>query len=392
MNLWQSAAGLVTVEILTADPTGTLSQLHLIGIPLQGVQIPDELTLHFTVKRTHLSHILTIVERRDEKYKIIGKKGIFWPLRALLHRPVLLAGVLLILSLTVFIPTRIFFFKVEGNTQIPTRQILDFASQCGINFGAERKVVRSEKVKNALLRAIPELEWVGINTSGCVVTISVRERQSVNTATESTGVSSIVAVRDGVVQEITVTSGSPTCKVGQAVKRGQVLISGYTDCGLTIRAERAKGEIYAETNRTLQLVLPQNHEQRDTIAVQTQKYSVIIGKKRINFYQDSGNLDTRCVKMYVEKYVTLPGGFQLPVAIVTEICISYELITPINSEQEIETLQSMAERYLQSSMVAGRILSKEESISQDEQMISLLGNYGCLEMIGKEQNEEIIGP
>lgn len=393
MDFWHSVNGLVALEILTADPTATLERLHLSGIPLRNVRVVDELTLQITVQRNYLKQINLILRRRAEKCKIVEKKGIYWSIQSLMKRPVLLTGVLFFLLLTAFIPARIFFFEVEGNSQIPTRQILEYASECGIKFGAERKSVRSEKVKNALLRSIPELEWVGINTSGCVVTISVRERQSVDNTVNDTGVSSIVAVRDGVIRELTVTSGSASCKPGQAVTAGQVLISGYTDCGLSIRAERAKGEILAETNHVLRFVLPENHEQRDGFLSQSKKYSLIIGKKRINFYQDSGNLDTRCVKMYSEKYLTLPGGFQLPVAIVTETCIFYDQCTPTATlEKETDVLSSFAERYLHSHMIAGRILSKEESVTNVDGVTLLEGNYGCLEMIGQEQSEEIIAP
>ncbi len=393
MDLWHSLSGMVSIEILSADPTATLAYLYSKEIPLQNVCVPDELTLLITVQRPYFKNVVSILDRRGEKWKMIGRRGLFWSFRAMLSRPVLIAGLGILILLTMVLPTRIFFFNVEGNQNIPSRRIIDLASQCGIQFGADRRAVRSEKVKNALLRAIPELEWVGINTSGCVVTISVRERNSVEKVIDNQGVSSIVAVRDGVISEVTVTAGSAACKPGQAVKAGQVLISGYTDCGLSIRAERAKGEIFATTNRELSLILPKNTAQRGEKISQTKNYFLIIGKKRINFFQDSGNLDTSCVKMYEEKYVTLPGGFQLPVAIVTETCISYDHSTDAATlEQERNILLSGAERYLRSHMLAGKILSREESVSQEDACIRMEGTYECLEMIGREQNEEIIAP
>ena len=390
MNFWHSLTGSVTVEVVTADPTATLTYLHSREIPLQNVSVPDELTLQITVQRPYMNAVLSIIEKRGEKSRILAHRGLFWTLRSMLSRPVLIGGLVILILLTTLLPTRMLFFCVEGNDHIPTRQILEIASQCGIRFGSARREVRSERVKNALLRAIPDLEWVGINTSGCVATISVRERNRVDETSEHKGVSSIVAACDGIIREITVTSGSTAFKVGQAVKAGQVLISGYTDCGLSIRAERAKGEILAETNRTLSLVMPQNDAQRGNLIRQSRKYSLIIGKKRINFYQDSGNLDTSCVKMYEENYVTLPGGFQLPIAIVTEICISYDQTAA--TEYDDIVLPSYAERYLRSHMVAGQILTKEETITQEDSVICLDGNYGCLEMIGREQSEEIILP
>ena len=280
-----------------------------------------------------------------------------------------------------------------GNQNVPEHLILEMASDCGLSFGTERREIRSEKVKNALLGAVPELEWVGINTAGCVATISVRERQSSENSQPPQGVCSIVAIRDGVVQEVTVTGGSAACKRGQAVRAGQVLISGYTDCGLSIRAERAKGEIYATTSHRLFFIMPQMQSQRGQIVSQKQKYSLIIGKNRINFYQDSGNSDVSCVKMYEENFVTLPGGFQLPVAIVTETWVEYEKCMPTGTtEESSQSLSMLAQAYLRGQMVAGTILSKDESFTEQDGILQLDGEYGCFEMIGRERNEEIIKP
>ena len=93
--------------------------------------------------------------------------------------------------------------------------------------------------------------------------------------------------------------------------------------------------------------------------------------------------------MYEEKYVTLPGGFVLPVGIATE----YNHCAPTGtSESPEETLRLAAERYLQSLMTAGKILTRDEQIQQENGCWYLEGSYVCLEMIGIEQNEEIIKP
>lgn len=384
--------GTVTVQIITADPTATLARLYHDWISLQNVRILDELTLEFTLNRTDLKKVLEIIKRRDEKYKIVARRGLYWKLKSAFQRPILVFGIGILILMTIFLPMRILFFEIEGNKMVPDKQILELADQCGIHFGAVRRDIRSEKVKNALLRAIPDLEWVGINTAGCVVTISVRERQNVENTDTNTGVSSIIAARDGIVQDITVTAGSAACKTGQAVKAGQLLISGYTDCGLSIRAQRAKGEIYALTEHNLSLVTPNPYMYRGHKTGESRKYSLIIGKKRINFSQDSGNLDASCVKIYEEKYVTLPGGFQLPVAIVIETIHSYDQITPTVSPEESEMiLRSYAMQYLRDHMVAGNILRCSETVMQNGVM-RLNGHYSCLEMIGREQFEEIITP
>ena len=393
MDLWQSFNGGVTVEVTSADISGMLSTLHERNIPVEHVRFLDDLRCTFFVQRQYIKAVKRITEKRGETMKIVAHNGLYWQIRFLMKRPVLLCGLACIILLTILIPTRIFFFQIEGNAAVPDKKILELAAQCGIEFGVSRQEIRSEKVKNQLLSSVPELEWVGINTAGCVATISVRERQSGDELAKSHGVSSIIATRDGVIRELTVTGGSAACKTGQAVKAGEVLISGYTDCGISIRAERAQGEVYAETHHEFSCVMPQSSVQRGEQVVEKRKTGIIIGKNRINFSQDSGILDTGCVKMYEENYVTLPGGFVLPIAFVTETCIYYENQESVAAgDLEETTLPQLAERYLSGQMVAGRILNSQVDISRQEDCLLLDGKYECLEMIGQERLEEIITP
>ena len=393
MDFWRWLNGVIQLKITSADTTALLNFLQEQGIVMEQVQFVDDLTLQLSIKRQDFRRLQKIVDKRGETLEIIHRSGIYWCIVSLKRRPVLVLGLALLVVLTVFLPTRIFFFQVEGNQNVPTKQILEVASGCGIYFGASRQQVRSEKVKNALLQAAPDLEWAGINTAGCVATISVRERQKVQEEPCPQGVSSIVAIRDGVVQELTVTSGSPVCKPGQAVRTGQVLISGYTDCGLTIRADRAQGEIFAETERNFMLVSPSQWVRKGVCVSERKKYSLIIGKNRINFYQGSGILGTSCDKMYEEKYVTLPGGFVLPVALVTETSCTYQQ-DPItaSAEAEQDRMAQLAKKYLQSQMIAGKILSQQNDFSVHNGLLCLSGDYHCYEMIGQERTEEIIKP
>ena len=394
MDFWRSIGGMVEVSVTSASNESLLRDINRAGIEVDNM-IPgnDELTISFQIRRTDLSRIKAIASRRGADLKVHKRIGLYWAVVGLLKRPALVAGMLFLLLAVTILPTRIFFFRVEGNENIPTNIILEKCESFGLSFGASRVHVRSEKVKNALLEAIPELKWAGINTSGCVATISVQERTETENILQTNGVSKIIATKDGVVTECTVTKGNAVCKPGQAVRQGQTLISGYTDCGISIRAEQAEGEVYAQTEVKLEAVFPDIACKKANATEQIKKYSLIIGKKRINLYKDSGISDTRCDKMYLEKYLTLPGGFQLPVAIVTEIWNEYTCEDIGVEAAEAESiLTEFSKEYVSSHMIAGKILDSDTVISAGDGFYSLSGYYICNEMIGLTQNEEIIKP
>ena len=268
---------------------------------------------------------------------------------------------------------------------------METAEQCGIRFGASRREVRSEKVKNKLLALIPELQWAGVNTAGCVAVISVNERSMADQKEPISGVSSIVAVRDGIIRECTVTKGNPLCKVGQAVKAGEILVSGYTDCGISIKVTQAEADILAQTQHILTAMTPTNVSARTQIREENTRYSIVFGKKLINFYNDSGISDATCVKMYDIAYLTLPGGFELPVALVKERLIYYNFKdVSLTDDESFDWMEDFSKSYIQQQMIAGQILQEQASMELDNGICRLRSQYQCLEMIGRIQHEGII--
>lgn len=379
----------MVVKVTTADLPGALGAMENSGITIYNAETIDPLTMRFTIRNHHFKQLLRLCQNRGEELDIIARNGLYWDVLGLLRRPILILGMMLLLFLSIWTPGRIFFVLVEGNESVPVNLIMEQAQLCGMDFGASRREVRSEKMKNALLQRLPQLQWAGVNTYGCVAVISVKEGQRQQPDKVPTGICSMIASVDGVIRQMTVTGGSAVCAVGQAVKAGQVLISGYTDCGICIRADSAEGEVYAETRRNLTAVFPLNYMHRGRQKDEKVNYSLIIGKKRINFYNNSGISGTECVRIYSEKYVTLPGGFSLPIAIAAERSIDYAWeIKPFEDPEAV--LQPWMEGYLLSHMIAGQILSRTQSIFCTEKFVRFSAVYGCYEMIGLLRPEECL--
>lgn len=386
-----SLRGMVRVRITCADVECILHKLISADIIIKNVDRNDIISVDLTIYKKNFHEVERIVDNEGGKIEILEKIGMLWHISVINKRPVLILGIAFYIVLAAFIPTRVFFVQIEGNRLVTDTQIMDMAQNAGIKFGTSRRSIRSEKVKNALLGAIPQLQWVGVNTRGCVATISVKERSTTEKTTEQKGISSIVAGRDGIVDTIVATRGNVVCKVGQAVKADQVLISGYTDCGISIKVSSAAGEVYARTSRDLNVISPLECTARGHVAKTETKFSLIFGKKQINLYKDSGISGSSCVKMYKRFVLTLPGGFQLPISVMQEMRTYYESQKDYSSEEEAYAIaKNFANRYLNGQMVAGEVLSSSDNAQVDENILEFHGEYICREMIGKYYEEEII--
>ncbi len=390
MDIWRSLGGVVTVKLTSGDLPRRMRELSEAGLRLERVRYENDLTVQFRMSRSGVKPLRQMTAGKGDILFIGGRRGVYWTLRALAGRKLLLAGLTLQLALMLYLPTRILFITVEGNRKVPAQLILEAAEDAGVGFGTARRAVRSEKVKNDLLSQLPELQWAGVNTYGCRAVITVREREEVPNAAAADQLGSIIAARDGYVLSATVTRGNGLCGPGQAVRAGEVLISGYTDCGLTIMATHAEGEILALTSRELEAVMPEKWDQRTEEGESHTRYSLILGKKRINFYKGSGILDATCVRMYTEYVLTLPGGYQLPVKLLRTTWTECETEQAAVEQGAAENaLCRFAGRYLRQQMVAGSICTREEAVELDSGVYRLRGRYACREMIGRFQEEKI---
>ena len=389
MGMYRSLSGAVRLKLTSADISGAVTGINVQGIPIENVTFLDELSVTFTVERKYVKRLKKFHQKRGERLNQTEGYGMFWSGVRFIHRPVVIFGILFVLLCGFYLPGRILFISVEGNEKLSDHRILEAAQSSGITFGASRRAVRSERVKNAMLADLPELQWAGVNTYGCRAVITVRERPLTPVEPNTAKAGSIVAARDGIVSSVTATKGSAVCRPGQAVKEGQVLISGYSDFGQVVTVTAAEGDVMGVTSRELKVYSPINCLQRGPQYRLSRKFSVRIGKKRINFFKGSGISSASCVKMYSEYVLKLPGGFELPVVLIEERISECVLdAAPVQLDAE-KHLSEFAQKYLKQQMIAGVIHNAVEQIDASDGTLQLVGKYICTEMIGRHQDEMI---
>ena len=371
MELWWRLRGWVRLQLTSADCAGRLRCISG-EMALRDISFPDELTAEFTVSADSGAALL---QRYGKELTVIGRGGIPVIAKGIWHWRRLAVFVLMLGILTAALPRRVWFIRVEGNESVPARLILERAADCGVHFGAKAGDVRSEQVKNKLLFGIPELRWAGVNTSGCTAVITVAERQPEEPAGEELP-GDLIARTDGVVTEVILHRGTALVKAGDAVSEGQLLVSGLTDLGICTRADRAEGEVWALTRRDFQVVLPRETVERRENRGVVRKFSLLIGKKSVNFSNDSGILHGTCVKMRTVNYLTLPGGFRLPAALVTDTYFLRE--TEQLPRGETDWLTEAAHRTVRKRLRGGSIL--QETFTQEGHLLTAV--FACREQIG----------
>lgn len=377
----------VNIQLICADLNMLVQELISAGIILDNIQYIDEITICFKTSIKHYKRLIEIVDNKKAEVISVDFLGFNLIKRSIKRRYVLCLGLILYCVLSLIISGRIFFIQVSGNDQVRAEEILQVVESNGLYFGAKRKKVNNESIKNALIAQLPELQWVGINTAGCVATINVTDRSNEMKKEENNEPSCVVANNEGIIRSTIVVKGTAMCKNGQAVSKGDILISGQSEIGGIIVISDAEGEVYADTNHELVVVGAKKSVQRTRMIDSERRAGIIFGKKLINFYGDSGILDSSCVKMYWEEFIRLPGGFYLPLKLYVEQVDQFE--TSDFSGAVFDWLVDAGKNYILSHSVSGSIITCEYMNSLTDSAVVCHMKCICNEMIGVNKKEEI---
>lgn len=387
MSRWTDLLlGAVVLEITGADIPGTLSRLNEGGIRIRDLHPVPPISIRLTLYPWQLARAQKLLSRRGDHVRVLRREGIL-PL-AKRHRSRLPLAICLafLTAFFLWLPSRVLFVEVEGTERIPAEEIRAAAEKAGLTFFCKGGEIRNEQLKNILLQEIPELQWAGVNFNGSVARVTVRERITEASPHRQEDISDVVASRDGIVVSISVLEGETRCRIGQAVRQGEMLVSGYIEHPYQPQYTHSHAEVYALTQHPVDAVHPAEALQKEPSGSLRHRYSLLIGRKRINLSGNSGIPTATCDKMYTQKYVTLPGGFRLPLGLCVETWIGYTVATvPVSSEAASSSLGAFARRDVTAQMLAGEILCGEETVEQDGENYILNVNYTCREMIARQR-------
>ena len=122
----------LTVEFTSANPEKTLEAIASSQISISHVVQHQELTYQIHIHRRDYRNLVKILRKQNTRLQIIHRRGLYWSFRKIFQQPVLVSTLLLMLILSIYLPSRILFIDVDGNQTIPKQQILSAAEACGI--------------------------------------------------------------------------------------------------------------------------------------------------------------------------------------------------------------------------------------------------------------------
>ncbi len=306
------------------------------------------------------------------------------------HRIGLMAGFVIVAVLMVYASMIVWRVQITGNERLHRQSIEELLAAYGIKTGRFIPFLSLDEAENKILLENPDIAWISLHLSGTTLHVELRETR--RGSEHEDGLSAnLVASTDGLIERIEALDGRVMVKVGDTIKKGDVLVSGlYDNSSHTLRMTAASGAIYARTVRDITVTVPFEYEKKVYLGRVFQEKTLIFFGNEIKVFTNTGKAEGTCDIIYYEKMLPLGESMEIPVGMRTRKYLEYTMTEARYTEEEAmneafrrlsATLRSLAEDT--------ELLRKDVSFEITDEAYILKCRLVCVENIAVRQKIEV---
>lgn len=244
-------------------------------------------------------------------------RGLYGSWKRLANKWAIVISLTLAVLLVILLSQLIWDIRVEGNTRITDAQVISSLKECGFEIGDLWLMTDKGRIETDFLKENDNVSWININRRGTVAYIKLIEREETEEK-ENIAVpkfSNILADSDCVIEEITVRRGTPMVKVGDVVKKGDILVAGVLSAesggGFCEADATVMGRISDRVSVKIDRIEEKNSYKEGKLAL----ISIKIFKISLNIFKLYGNLTKECDIIENEITYSLFGSYKLPLSV-----------------------------------------------------------------------------
>ena len=240
-------------------------------------------------------------------------QGIYGFICRIKYRWGLLLGLILTALLYAFSSRLVWDVRISGNERLTDYAIEEALSEYGLKIGAPWRSIDTSLVEAELLSQNGNIAWISLNRRGTVAYVEVIESENIGkNEPPSLQYSNIIADRDGVIEQINVESGVAVVKVGDVVRKGDILISGVVENESSVRFCRAVGSVVASSVATVTAEAAEKAVEKTLSRRRIAEARVVIFNFSVNIFKNYGNRENSCDIIRETRKFALFDRYKLP--------------------------------------------------------------------------------
>lgn len=382
--------GGITLEVERAHRTAFLNLCLAKGYPYSGFVCTRDGGLRVRFPCAMGKRLLDACRIRGIEPVRVEYTGLPFLFMRLIRRPGLFWGAIVSAFLLAVSGCFVWEIRTEGNEQLGSGEICEILRENGFYVGSYLPSLDVPSLENRILISTDRLSWISINLDGTVANVQVIEGVP-KTGEEGMLPANLIAARDGQIEYLELFRGESVVKVGQAVKAGELLVSGLLEGERSgCRFTRASGRVMARTERVLCINVPLSYTQRVYGEEKTLERCVNFFDFSMKIFKSTGNEGMPCDIIEKDSAPVMIGAHTLPLSVSTRVARYYHETECTRSEEEAVSL-AFLELSNQLDALSGEVEILSKSIVQriDGNGVFLECRISCIENIATLQEFEI---
>jgi len=189
-----------------------------------------------------------IAEKTDVEVKKIKEIGLPFFIQKYRGRTAFFAGAAFFFIFLFAMSFFLWAVEIDYEGDVPLARIEQGLENSGLKIGKPMALVNKQHIENTMMTGFAEFAWVGLNKSGTVARVTIKDRLVAPIIEDETIPCNIIAAKPGIITKIDTRLGQALVIEGMAVSEGELLVAGVIDsAALGVRYLHAMSEIEAET-------------------------------------------------------------------------------------------------------------------------------------------------
>lgn len=283
------------------------------------------------------------IVRKTKTLPIIKKRfGFPFYLHRYKKRKVFFIGSLLAVILVYIMSLYIWDVEISGQYSHTQEAIVKFLQTNGVYAGKRKDKINCQELEETLRKAYTDIGWVSAEIRGTRLLIKITETNMPKPYVEQTEPCHIVADKDGIITSIVTRTGTPKVKVGDVVKKGDIIVSGIVDIlgddATVIKKNTvvADADVMIKTYYEYKEEFPLAYDEKVYTNKEKKYYSLNILGFSVYFMNPFKNYTSydRYDHIVSESNLKLNNNFYLPISWRQISNKEYQLVSKVYSEQE----------------------------------------------------------
>lgn len=225
-----------------------------------GISFPRKsgYTMHGTVQAAEYRSLCKIARRLGLKMRIEKKHGIYFTLKRHRDKIGFAAGAIFAAAVVLFLNLFVWEINISGNKAVSSEEIMATLANSGLKTGTLRTAHDARKIEWNIMNDNKEIAWATVNIQGCCVNVVVSEtRREAEMKYDDDKPVNIIAAKYGVIRKMDVFDGQGVVKVGDAVMKGDLLVSAtFEDRHGKLTLKHSRARVMAETDYEITVEFP----------------------------------------------------------------------------------------------------------------------------------------